>query len=258
MLRILTNLGQHVLNFFGFLGQLVILLQYTLRGLTRDAHERRQTIAQMAEIGIGSLPIVVVTMVFSGMVLGYHMAHQAGKLGVSSLVGWLVAETMCRELGPVLTAVVVSARAGSAMAAELGTMKVTEQIDALRAMATDPIDYLVVPRFQACLVMLPLLGLIGDVVGVCGGYIMSLIAPGINSSAYFMNIPGRLEPWTLCGGLVKCFAFAVVIVIVGCHQGLNCRMDSEEVGKATTRSVVYSIMLIYAVNLVLTAIVYPS
>lgn len=258
VLQLATSLGQCLLAFLTFFGEVLILLLHTLGGLLRPRIGKNQTANQMAQIGIESLPIVAVTMIFSGMVLAYHAAQQVGKLGASGLVGWLVAETMTRELGPVLTSIVISARAGSAMAAELGTMKVTEQIDALRAMATDPVDYLVVPRFIACFVMVPILVLIGDTLGVMGGYIMALITPAINENAYFLNIPGNLAPWTVAGGVLKSFTFGIIIVLIGCHQGLNCRMDSEDVGRATTRSVVYCIMLIYAANLLLTAIVYPT
>ena len=144
------------------------------------------------------------------------------------------------------------------MAAELGTMKVTEQIDALRAMATDPVEYLVLPRFLACLIMVPILVLVGDVLGVVGGYVMAAATPGVNAAAYFANIPGNLKVWIVAGGVIKSVFFGVIIALVGCHQGLTCRMASEEVGRAVTRSVVYCIMLIYAANLLLTAIVYPS
>jgi len=257
VLQLTNTLGRRVLSFFAFFGDLFFLLLHTLGGLLRRFTDRRQLMSQMAQIGIDSLPIVAITMLFSGMVLAYHAAQQAGKLGAGALVGWLVAESMCRELGPVLTAIVVSARAGSAMAAELGTMKVTEQIDALRALATDPVEYLVVPRLLACFVMVPILVLMGDTVGVVGGYLMSLGVPSINPQSYFTSIPGNLDAWTVIGGILKAYVFGVIIAIVGCHQGLTCRMASEEVGRAVTRSVVYCIMLIYAANLILTAIVYP-
>jgi phospholipid/cholesterol/gamma-HCH transport system permease protein len=256
---VFTNaLGRRVISFLSFFGEIVVLLVQTLGGVFRGAARRRLTANQMAQIGIESLPIVAVTMIFSGMVLAYHAAQQAGKLGVGTLVGWLVSETMARELGPVLTSIVVAARGGSAMAAELGTMKVTEQIDALRAMATDPVEYLVAPRFLACVLMVPILVLIGDTLGVVGGYIMALTAPSINDAAYFAEIPHRLAPWTVGGGIVKSVFFAVIIAVVGCHQGLTCRMASEDVGRAVTRSVVYCIMLVYAANLLLTAVVYPT
>lgn len=258
MVQFINTLGRQVLRFFTFFGEILLLLLHTIGGILHRPAERRQTVYQMAQIGIDSLPIVAITTLFSGMVLAYHTAQQAGKLGVGNLVGWLVAESMARELGPVLTAIVVSARAGSGMTAELGTMKVTEQIDALRALATDPVHYLVVPRFLATFVMLPILALIGDVIGVFGGYLVAVGTGKINDIAYFANIPGNLEPWTVIGGILKTFCFAIIIAIVSCHQGLTCRMASEEVGRAVTRAVVYCIMLIYAANLLLTAIVFPG
>jgi phospholipid/cholesterol/gamma-HCH transport system permease protein len=143
------------------------------------------------------------------------------------------------------------------MAAEIGTMKVTEQIDALRAMAVSPVVYLVAPRLIACLLMVPALAFIGDVVGVGGGYVMSAFTPSINPVAYLENIPAHLEAWTIVAGIIKAVVFGFIIAIIGCHQGLYCRQASEEVGKATTRSVVYCIMLIYAANLLLTKGLYP-
>lgn len=257
VLQLMNALGRCLVAFLSYFGQTFILLIQTLRGIAGRRAQRHQIVSQMAQIGIDSLPIVAITTIFSGMVLAYHAAQQAQQLGIGNLVGWLVAESMARELGPVLTAVVVSSRAGSAMTAELGTMKVTEQIDALRALATDPVDYLVVPRFLACLVMVPILALVGDVVGVVGGYFMALGTPAINEVTYFASIPHRLEEWTVVGGILKTFVFAIIIAIVACHQGLTCRMASEEVGRAVTRSVVYCIMLIYGANLLLTAIVFP-
>ncbi|HEY3398046.1 MAG TPA: ABC transporter permease [Armatimonadota bacterium] len=249
-------LGRQILAFFTYFGQLALLHGETWRLILRGRWSLRETIRQMASIGIGSLPIAVVTLGFSGMVLAYHIAHTAARYGQGNIIGYGVAESMCRELGPVMIAFVVAARAGSSMAAELGTMKVTEQIDALRAMAVSPVDYLVVPRYLAGVILLPMLALVGDVVGVLGGYIMSVISPYINPSQYFASIPGNTEPWTVLAGLIKAVAFGVVIVMVGCHQGLYCRMASEEVGRATTRSVVYSIMIVYAVDLALTAMLY--
>ncbi len=251
-------LGRQIVAFFVYFGQTTQLHLSTWRGLLTGRLEYRGAVQQLAEIGVNSLPIALVTLLVSGMVIGYHMSVQASKLGVSDVAGWLVAETMCRELGPVLVAFVVAARAGSAMAAELGSMKVTEQIDALRAMATSPIDYLVLPRYVACLLMVPLLVFIGDVVGVTGGYLMAAVSPDINEAAYFGSIPGHLESWTVVAGIVKGLFFGMVIAIVGCHQGLRCRMASEDVGRATTRAVVYSIMLVYATDFILTMILYPD
>ncbi len=253
-----TVIGRTITGFFRFMGETLILHTRVLWGIVRGRIGYRETLAQMAHVGVNSLPIVVITMLFSGMVLAYHAAIQASKLGAGSLVGWLVAETMCRELGPALSSIVISARAGSAMTAELGTMKVTEQIDALRAMAVNPVDYLVTPRYIACLVLVPILALIADVVGVMGGYLLALSTPDVNPVAYLANIPGNLDEWTVIAGILKSIAFAVIIAIVACYEGISCEMASVEVGRATTRSVVYCIMLIYAANFVLSLIVYPS
>lgn len=258
VLQLINSLGRRVLGFFSFFGETFVLLLHTIGGIIHRPAERRQTVYQMAQIGIDSLPIVAITLLFSGMVLAYHTSQQAGRLGVGNLVGWLVAESMCRELGPVLASIVVAARAGSGMTAELGTMKVTEQISALRALATDPVHYLVLPRFLATLTMLPILTLIGNVIGVGGGYFIAMGTGKINEVAYWANIPSNLEAWTVIGGILKTFFFAIIIAIVSCHQGLTCRMDSEEVGRAVTRAVVYCIMLIYGANLLLTAIIFPG
>jgi phospholipid/cholesterol/gamma-HCH transport system permease protein len=240
----------------GMFGRLVALHLIVLSLLVRGHFERVLSIAQMATVGVASLPIVAVTLVLSGMVIGYHVAVQAGQLGVSPLAGWLVSETMCRELSPVMAAFVVAARSGSAMTAELGTMKATEQIDALRAMAVDPIQYLVVPRYIAGVVMLPLLAFLGDVLGTFGGYIMALLTPQMNAHVYFSGIPGHLAAWDVCAGIIKAVFFGMIIALVCSFEGLTCAPDSEEVGRATTRAVVYCIMLIYAADVVLTTILY--
>ncbi len=250
--------GRAVINLLQFLGATFILNNRVLAGILRGRVEYQTTVTQIAHVGVNSLPIVTVTMLFSGMVFAYHTATRASMMGVGSLVGWLVAETMCREIGPVFTSIVISARAGSAMTAELGTMKVTEQIDALRAIAVNPIHYLVVPRYLACLVMVPIMVLIGDTIGVLGGYLLGVFVPQINQQAYLANIPGRLELWTVSAGIIKAVAFAIIIAIVSCYEGLSCKMASVEVGKATTRSVVYCIMLIFAANFILTMILYRA
>ncbi|MBC7288110.1 MAG: ABC transporter permease [Armatimonadetes bacterium] len=251
-------IGGRVAVFLRYLGRLALMHRYVLRLIVRLRIDWTLTIIQMATVGVASLPIVAVTTLLSGMVLGYHVAVQAGQLGVSPYAGWLVAETMCRELGPVLAAFVMAARAGSAMTAELGTMKATEQIDALRALATDPVEYLVVPRYLAAVVMLPLLTFLGDIIGVLGGFIMAVITPQVNHRVYFSAIPSHLEAWTVVAGVLKTVVFGMVIALVCCYEGLACRPASEEVGRATTRAVVYCIMLVYAADLVLTAILYPG
>ncbi len=257
MLSAIAALGSYVLRGLAFFGETSELHLRTVVHLSRGNIELRPTIAQMANVGVSSLPIVAVTMLFSGMVFAWHVADQASSLGAGQYVGWVVAETMARELGPALTAIVVAARAGSAMAAELGTMKVTEQIDALRTMATDPVQYLVVPRYLAGLTTVPMLTLIGVVIGVTGGYLMTNMTTGMTADQYFGSIPGNLDEWTVAAGIIKSVFFGIIIAVVGCHQGLYTEKAAEEVGHATTRAVVYCIMLIYAANLALTTILYP-
>lgn len=254
----LASLGRQIVRFFAFFGQMAVLHWETVRGILRGRAEYALTVHQMAHIGVESLPIAGVTMLMSGAVLAYHGAIEAGQWGVDQYAGWLVAEMMCRELSPVLVSFVVSARAGSAMAAELGTMKVTEQIDALRALAVSPVDFLVAPRYLACIVMVPILIFLGDVIGVFGGYIMALTTPYLNAGDYFAYIPGGLQPTTVLGGVLKGIVFGMIIAIVSCHQGLNCGMASEQVGRATTRSVVYCIMLVYLADLLLAPLLFTT
>ncbi len=253
---LLSATGRQVIAFFSYFGQIAQLQWDILVGLVKGRLEYATTIAQMAFTGVASLPVVAVTMLFSGMVIGYHMAIVTGQMGISNYAGRVVAETMCRELGPVLVSIVVSARVGAAMAAEIGTMKVTEQIDALRALATNPVDYLALPRWVACGTMVPTLTFLGDTIGVIGGYLMAVLAPQLNAGAYWTSIPGGFAPSTLIAGVAKSVVFGIIIALVSCHQGLTCRMASEEVGRATTRSVVYCIMLIYGANLFLTSLIF--
>jgi phospholipid/cholesterol/gamma-HCH transport system permease protein len=215
------------------------------------------TIYQMARVGVGSLPIVLLTGTLSGMVLAWHLAQQASVYGGREYVGWAVAEVICRELGPALTAVVVAAQAGSAMAAELGTMKVTEQIDALRAMATSPVEYLVAPRLVATTLVMPALVLLADVCGVGGGYLLGVGLGGLSAARYWDSIQVNLATWLVFAGMGKSVFFGMIIATVSCQQGLAAGYSAEEVGRVTTRSVVYCIVLVYAANLLLTTIFFP-
>ena len=201
---------------------------------------------------------IVLTLGFTGMVMAFHAGQQAPQLGAGQLVGWLVAESICRELGPVLASIVVAARVGSAITAELGTMKVTEQIDALRAMATSPTAYLVVPRVIACLLMVPALTIVADYAGILGGWLFALDADFLTTTMYFTSITSRLALSTAAQGVVKSVFFGLIIAVVGCHQGLYCKMASEDVGRATTRSVVHSILAIFVSDYFLSKILFQE
>jgi len=253
---LLRFVGRRIIRAMVFFGETYRLHADTLLGMMRGQTEYGPTVRQMAHIGVASLPIAAITMLLSGAVLAYHGAIETAQFGVSQYAGWIVAETMCRELSPVLVAFVVAARAGSAMAAELGTMKVTEQIDALRSLATSPVDYLVIPRYIACVSMMPVLVFFGDVLGVLGGYAMAVLTPMLNAADYFAYIPMHLKVATVLGGLGKALVFGMIVAVVGCHQGLHCGMASEDVGRATTRAVVYCIILVYVADALLAPILF--
>ena len=240
-----TSVASWVLRPFRVFGEMVSLTAEAAGYVVRGAIDYRQTVDQMAQTGFNSLPLVALTLGFTGMVMAFHIGQQTPKFQADALIGWLVAEAFSRELGPVLASIVVAARVGSAITAELGTMKVTEQVDALRALATSPTQYLVVPRLVACLVMVPALALLGTVTGIAGGYLYAINSQFVTGALYRSSIEDNLDPATPFQGVAKAVFFGLIIAIVGCHQGLYCRQAAEDVGRATTRSVVVAIVGIF-------------
>ncbi len=210
----------------------------------------------MGKLGADSLPIILITTMTAGMVFAIQTAKEFVKLGAGNSVGGIVTIAMGRELVPILVGIVVAGRVGAAITAEIGSMKVTEQVDALRVMAVSPVTYLVVPRFLACLVMLPVLGIFANVVGSWGGFFVSDLYAGITSHSYLYSIQNFCEPFDIIGGLIKCMFFGGIIAIVGCHKGLNTAAGAEGVGVSTTNSVVLSIILIFISNYFLSVILY--
>lgn len=229
-----------------YIGELFILLGQTLRFVFTPG----DPFPEMANIGLYSLPIAVITICFSGMVFALYTASQMERFGLGQYVGGLVGVTMARELAPILASVVVAARVGSAIAAEIGSMKVTEQIDALRSLATNPVQYLVAPRFVACVTMLPVLALFGVVMGTLGGYAVAS-TQGISRQLYFDSIVQYVTMSDVVTGLLKTCVFGAIISIVACHQGLSTVGGASGVGRATTRSVVLCIVFIYAADFVI-------
>jgi phospholipid/cholesterol/gamma-HCH transport system permease protein len=245
--------------FLEAMGELAILFSQTLLTLAQGRISAKETVRQMAVIGVNSLPIALLTIGFSGMVLSLHTASQLHSLGGDRFVGGLVAISMAREAAPVLAAVVVAARVGSAIAAEIGSMKVTEQIDALRALAVSPIYYLVVPRFLASMLMMPILTVFANLAGVAGGYLVAVYSAGISSSV-FLNSAREMLAWRdLALGIAKTFVFGAIIALVGCDRGLRTQGGASGVGRATTSAVVLAIVLIYVANYFLAALMFgPS
>ncbi len=226
------------------LGQLIILFFSTIKWLLRPPLDLRNTFRQMLEIGVNSLPVVLITAIFTGMVLALQSYTGFKRFGAESLVGSVVALSMTRELGPVLTALIVTGRAGAAMAAELGTMRVTEQIDALETLATNPVKYLIVPRVTSGLIMLPSLAVVADIIGIIGGYFVTVMIFGASSTLYMKMTWDFLEMQDIYNGLIKSCFFGGILSLISCYKGFYTRGGAEGVGRATTGAVVLSSMAI--------------
>ena len=225
-----------------------------MKNIFRRPHYGDDIILQMDMIGVGSLLIVVMTGFFSGAVMALQMSRALATYGSVNKTGTLVALTLVRELGPVLTALMAAARNSSGMASELGSMKVTEQIDAMRALGTDPVQKLVTPRLIATCVMLPLLTIIADFVGIFGGWVISYLFLHIPSRLYWSTAWRALSWDDIEQGLLKPFVFAFVVALIGCYYGLRASGGTQGVGRATTQAVVTAAVLIFILTLVIAKI----
>ncbi len=226
------------------LGGLSRMLAQALKYTVVNPPRRSTILKQMFEIGVMSLPVVLITGAFTGMVLAVQSYYQFHKITMDTAVGIIVGLSMTNELGPVLTAVMIAGRVGAAMAAELGTMKVTEQIDALHALGVDPVQYLIVPRFIASVALVPILTVFSIFVGIVGGYIIGVELKGINATFFLKNMLDYTRPADLFSGLIKTVVFAVIVCIVSCYEGFHAEGGAEGVGKATTEAVVSSAITI--------------
>ncbi len=235
LVRVMEEIGGHL-----------IFLARTVRWTFRPPFDWQNILNQMLEIGYRSLPVTTITLFFTGMVMALQVGRAMDKLmsGSSVFIGSAVSISMLRELCPVLTALLLSGRVGSAIAAEIGTMRVTEQIDALITLRADPIQYLSVPRFLACLVMTPALTIITDVVGVLGGAFIAFFALGITVDKYIENVFQYLSLMDFLSGLLKSVFFGIEIAVIACYQGFITTGGAEGVGKSTIQAVVKSSMAI--------------
>jgi phospholipid/cholesterol/gamma-HCH transport system permease protein len=232
---------------FAFFGQLYLLFLESLGSLFRGKVSYRQTMAQMAEVGVGSLLIACVTVGFSGAVTALYVSVQLVKYGQPGLVGGLVGQSLALEIAPVIAAIVVAARSGSAMAAELGSMVVTEQVDALRTLAVPPVRYLVAPRLLALLLMLPVVTVLANGAGILGGY-FTATANGITAATFWNSLQSMTSVSNQVQGLIKCIPFAIIIAMICCRQGLFTKGGARGVGRATTSAVVLSMAFIYVTD----------
>ncbi|MFK7967803.1 MAG: MlaE family ABC transporter permease [Rickettsiaceae bacterium] len=245
-------IGRQTLDFFQKLGVLSIFIAKTISGFVRRPFYFGLILRQIISIGYFSLPVVAMTAIFSGAVLALQSYTGFSRFSAESSIATVVVLSITRELGPVLAGLMVAGRVGASIAAEIGTMKVTEQIDALFTLSTDPIKYLVVPRVIASIITMPCLVLIGDIIGVMGGYLVSVHKLGFNGTSYIKSTVEYLETMDVVSGLVKATVFGFIIAIMSCYHGYYSDKGAKGVGTATTDAVVSSSILILLSNYLIT------
>jgi phospholipid/cholesterol/gamma-HCH transport system permease protein len=257
-LNFLANLGRVVLALFAEAGRATLFLRDAIfQGLSPPFYPR-QLLLQMLRIGYFSLPVVGLTAFFTGGVLALQIYIGSSRFNAESLVSSIVALGITRELGPVLAGLMVAGRVSAAIAAELGTMRVTEQIDALTTLSTNPFRYLVAPRILAALITIPLLVAIADTIGIMGGYVVGTGSLGFNGAAYLKNTVDFLQFDDVFSGLIKAAVFGFIIALMGCYHGFNSKGGAQGVGRATTNAVVSASILILASNYVLTSLLFET
>lgn len=256
MNRWLELLGRKTTQFVMEMGSVLIFLSQTVRWTMSRPFYLKNLLKQMEQIGVNSVPVVLTTAISTGMVLALQSYTGFKRFGAESLIGAVVSLSMTRELGPVLTGLMVAGRAGAAMAAELGTMKVTEQIDALTTLATNPMKYLVVPRFVASTLMMFFLTVLGMMIGIAGGYFVGVKVLGTNPVTYINQSIDNTEVTDIWYGLIKSLVFGAVVGLIGCYKGFHTEGGAEGVGKATTGAVVVSCMLILILDYFLSALLW--
>ena len=251
-------IGRAVLALLAEIGRVALFLKDGLAQGLSPTFYGRQILEQMWRIGYNSLPVVGLTAFFTGGALALQIYLGSSRFNAEGLVASIVALGITRELGPVLAGLMVAGRVGASIAAELGTMRVTEQIDALVTLSTNPFKYLVGPRLIAAVVTLPILVAIADTIGIMGGYIVGTRSLGFNSYAYIKNTSDFLEVDDVTSGLIKAAVFGFIIAVMGCYHGFNSKGGAQGVGRATTNAVVSSAILILAANFALTNLLFSE
>ncbi|QXT38817.1 MlaE family ABC transporter permease [Gymnodinialimonas ceratoperidinii] len=245
-------LGRALLTFLASIGQVGLFAASALRHLVTPRYYLRETAQQFLAIGWLSLPVVGLTALFTGGALALQIYAGGARFNAEAVVPQIVAIGIARELGPVLGGLMVAGRVAAAIAAEIGTMKVTEQIDALRTLSTHPMKYLTAPRLIAATLSLPLLVAVGDSIGIFGGYLVSTSRLGFNEAAYLANTADFLQVWDVTSGLLKGAVFGFIVALMGCYHGMHSGRGARGVGRATTSAVVSASILILAANYLLT------
>ena len=254
LLYLPKNIGKLTYLFFDSLGFRVIFFLKCIKSCFTPTHYPDLILKQIIKIGYNSLPVVGMTAIFTGMVLALQSYTGFSRFSAESAIPNVVVLSITRELSPVLAGLMVAGRAGAAIAAEIGTMKVTEQIDALKTLSTNPLNYLVAPRIIAGLISLPILVFIGDIVGVFGGYLICVYVLSFNPEVFLVNVFNFVEFIDVFSGLVKASVFGLIITFMGCYHGFHARGGAQGVGLATTYSVVSSSIMILLFNYILTSL----
>ena len=256
--RALRAVGKPALETLAAIGRVSLFAASVLGHALRPPFYPREFFVQLLQIGWLSLPVVGLTTLFTGGALALQIYSGGARFNAESVVPSIVAIGMVRELGPVLGGLMVAARVASSIAAELGTMKVTEQIDALTTLSTNPMKYLAVPRVLAATLAVPVLVGVGDAIGIMGGWLVGITRLDFNSATYLRNTIDFLEVWDVGSGLIKGAAFGFIVAVMGCYHGMSSGRGAQGVGRATKSAVVAASILILAANYVLTEVFFTS
>jgi phospholipid/cholesterol/gamma-HCH transport system permease protein len=255
-MNFLASIGRATMAMLAHIGCLALFIGRALAALVSPPVYTRLILSQIMRIGYYSLPVVGLTAFFTGGVLALQIYLGGNRFGAESIVPQVVVLAITRELGPVIAGLMIAGRVGAAIAAEIGTMKVTEQIDALTTLATNPIKYLVVPRIVAAVIAMPILTAVGDSIGILGGYVVSVYNLDFTGSVYLKNTVDFAHSDDITSGLIKAAVFGFIVALMGCYNGFNSKGGAQGVGNATTNAVVSSSILILAADYVLTALLF--
>ncbi len=252
----IEKLGHFIIGFIEETGKVTQLAWDTLTFILSGKINFRLLFEQMIKVGIDSLPIALTSALFVGMVFAVQIATEFIKFGASKYIGGVMGIAVARELAPALTGIVISSRVAAQIAAEIGTMRVTEQIDALNALGSNPIKYLVIPRFIACTLMLPLLTILTDILCFAGGYLVSVYLIKVNAVDYLNSAQQLVTTHDIYGGIIKSLIFGMIISIIACYKGLNTKGGAKGVGESTTSSVVTSLIALFVANYFLSVLLF--
>lgn len=254
----LAAIGRGALGILALIGQITMYAGETVSHLVRPPFYPKEFAQQLVAIGWLSLPVVGLTTLFTGGALALQIYAGGARFNAETVVPSIVAIGIARELGPVLAGLMVAGRVAASIAAEIGTMKVTEQIDALTTLSTNPMKYLTVPRVLAATLTVPLLVGVGDAIGIMGGYLVGIWRLDFNAAAYMTNTINFLETWDVVSGLIKAAVFGFIVATMGCYHGMNSGRGAQGVGRATTQAVVSASILILASNYILTEVFFAA